>query len=119
VHVMPLWLRFLIVALLIAATVRLGWPPIRRDITKFRGWRARVRRRKARAQEPPAAYRRDNALWRLRVAGLVAGFTAVATLGYALFFVADGESRGLLLMPSVIISLLGAGIWGVLADRVR
>jgi hypothetical protein len=116
---MPLWLRFLIVVVLTAATVRLWWPPIRRDITKFRGWRARVRRWKARAQKPPAEYRRDNALWRLRFAGLVAGFTALAALACAQFFVPDVELRDLLLLPSVIISFLGAVIWGVLADRVR
>src|SRR2546425_11060030 len=52
---------------------------LRADMTKFRGWRQRVREWHAQGAVPSPEYRRDDELWRWRLLALVVCLAALAT----------------------------------------
>ncbi len=94
-------------------------PVIRRDVVKFRAWRQRVRQWRAGNTAPPAEYRRDNVLWRVRVTALLVSLAAFVVLT-ALLFAVERPPLGIGSLGALtVIVLLGAAIWGGLAESVR
>lgn len=94
-------------------------PVVRRDVTKFRGWRERVRKWKTRNVVPPAEYRRDNRLWTIRITGLLVSVAGMVALGVLIFGPERLSLGGWSVAAATVISLAGAAIWGGMDNYVR
>jgi hypothetical protein len=103
----------------LAVLIYLIRPMVRGEIAKFLAWRERVRKWKTRNTVPPSEYRRDNRLWTIRLAGLVASLSAIGGLGVLLFVVKQPPLNGWSEIAMAVIALAGAAIWNVLSDHVR
>ena len=105
----PLALRALILAPLAVVAVRT-------DITKFRGWRQRVREWQAKNAVPPTEYQRDNELWRWRLLALVVSLGAL--LASAILMM-EATPPMWLFWSVYVVAMLGAAAWNLLGGHVR
>ena len=87
------------------------------DLRNYRTWRERVARWRRDGIEPPPEYRVDNRRWRIRLAGLAVAAAGFVTLTIYLF-ARDGSELGVI-GPLYAVTMVGAGIWGLLRAWVR
>ena len=92
---------------------------VRRDVTKFRGWRERVQRWKADSTAPLPEYIRDNHRWVMRIGSGVIGALGFAGLVVLLATSAHPWDWGWKEISAAVVGVVGASTWNLLDDYVR
>jgi amino acid transporter len=89
---------------------------LRADVTKFRGWRQRVREWHAQGAIPSRDYRRDNELWRWRLLALVVCLAALVTSAVLILLTTP---LSWLFWSVYALAMIGAAGWNLLGAHVR
>ena len=92
---------------------------VRRDVTKFRGWRERVQRWKANGTVPLPEYSRDNHRWVVRISSGVIGALGFAALVVLLAISGHPWEWGWKEISAAAVGVIGASAWNVFDEYVR